>query len=55
MISVCIATFNGEKFLKQQIESILPQLGANDEVIVSDDSSTDGTVQILKNFNDRRL
>jgi len=55
MISVCIATFNGEKFLKQQVESILPQLGANDEVIISDDSSTDSTVRILKNFNDRRL
>jgi len=55
MISVCIATFNGEKFLRQQIESILPQLGVNDEVIVSDDSSTDSTLQILKNINDRRI
>ena len=55
MISVCIATFNGEKFIRQQIESILPQLGVDDEVIVSDDSSTDRTLNILKTFKDKRI
>jgi glycosyltransferase involved in cell wall biosynthesis len=55
MISVCIATFNGEKFLRQQIESILPQLGVDDEIIISDDSSTDGTLNILRSFSDKRI
>lgn len=55
MISVCIATYNGDKYLKKQIESILMQLSPNDEVIVSDDCSTDGTLQILEDFKDCRL
>ena len=37
MISVCIATYNGAQFVRQQLESILPQLAPSDEVIVSDD------------------
>jgi len=39
MISVCMATYNGEKYLKEQVDSILAQLGPNDELIVSDDGS----------------
>jgi glycosyltransferase involved in cell wall biosynthesis len=34
MISVCIATYNGEKYIGEQIASILKQLNANDEVII---------------------
>ena len=49
MISVCIATFNGARFITEQIESILPQLGSEDEIIVSDDGSTDATLAILRN------
>lgn len=55
MISVCMATFNGEAFLSEQIESILSQLSEEDELIVSDDGSTDGTLRILKSFADARL
>jgi len=55
MISVCIPTYNGEKFIKQQLDSILIQLGKDDEVIISDDSSTDHTVEIIKNINDPRI
>ena len=44
-ISVCIATYNGAKYIKEQLESILCQLSEDDEVIVSDDSSTDETLQ----------
>ncbi len=51
-ISVCIATYNGEKYIKEQIDSILCQLTENDEVIVSDDSSTDNTVKIISLFQD---
>lgn len=54
-ISVCMATYNGEKYIKEQLDSILSQIGENDEVIISDDSSTDKTVQIIKAFNDTRI
>ena len=55
MVSVCIATYNGEKYLRQQIESILPQLSKEDEIVISDDCSTDRTVEILKVFKDERI
>ena len=55
MISVCIATYNGEKYIKQQLDSILNQIGIDDEVIISDDNSTDGTVGIINSFNDKRI
>ena len=55
MISVCIATYNGEKYIKEEIESILTQLGCEDEIIVSDDGSTDTTLEIIRGFNDPRI
>lgn len=55
MISVCMPTYNGEKYIKKQLESILCQLSINDEVIISDDSSTDNTLKICKDFNDKRI
>lgn len=55
MISVCIATYNGERFIGQQLASILSQLGDGDEVVVSDDGSTDGTLSVVKAFNDSRV
>jgi glycosyltransferase involved in cell wall biosynthesis len=55
MISVCIATYNGERYVRNQIETILPQLDAKDEIIVSDDGSTDETLNIIKSFKDSRI
>jgi len=55
MISVCMATFNGERFLRQQMESILSQLSSDDEVLVSDDGSTDNTMIVLESFRDSRI
>lgn len=55
MISVCIPTYNGEKFIKEQLSSILNQLGKDDQVVISDDSSTDSTIDIIKSFNDERI
>jgi glycosyltransferase involved in cell wall biosynthesis len=54
-LSVCIATFNGEKFIERQLISILSQLGENDDVIISDDSSTDNTLSVIRSFADRRI
>ncbi len=55
MISVCMTTFNGERFLKEQIDSILLQLNPHDELIISDDSSDDNTIEIIKSYNDSRI
>lgn len=55
MISVCLATYNGEAFIKEQIDSILHQLTDQDEIIISDDSSTDNTVNIIKSYDDERI
>lgn len=55
MVSVCIATYNGENYIYQQLESILKQIGDGDEIIISDDSSTDRTLEIIASFNDERI
>lgn len=54
-ISVCIASYNGEKYIKEQVDSIINQLTASDEIIVSDDGSTDKTLEILEGYNDSRI
>ena len=54
-ISVCIATYNGEKYLKEQFDSILSQLSDEDEIIISDDSSTDKTLAIIDSYHDKRI
>lgn len=50
-ISVAMAVFNGEKYLKEQISSILVQLSEDDELIVSIDESSDGSLEILKRIS----
>ena len=55
MVSVCMITYNGEKYVKDQIDSILKQLEDDDELIISDDSSTDSTVHIIKSITDSRI
>jgi len=55
MISVCLPTYNGSKYILEQINSILIQLTEEDEIIVSDDCSTDNTLQLLRGLNDPRI
>jgi glycosyltransferase involved in cell wall biosynthesis len=50
LISVVMATYNGEKYLRDQLQSIFNQTYNNIEVIVCDDASTDKTVEILEEF-----
>ena len=49
-VSVCMATFNGGKHVREQVDSILAERQAQDELVVSDDGSTDDTLQILRSY-----
>ena len=49
-IDILMATYNGEKYLKEQIESILNQTYKNIRLIISDDASKDSTPQILEEY-----
>lgn len=50
-----MATYNGEKYIREQLESILSQLKETDEIIVSDDGSADSTLDIVRSFHDSRI
>lgn len=50
-----MATYNGADYIKPQVDSILPQLSDQDELIISDDSSTDRTVEIVEQIDDSRI
>lgn len=52
-ISVALCTFNGAEYLEDQLESINAQTLPPDELIISDDGSTDGTIEIAQNFQKR--
>ena len=54
-ISVALAAYNGEKYIRKQIESILMQLEQNDELVISLDPSLDGTEDIIQSFHDSRI
>ena len=51
--SVAMVTYNGENYVREQIESILASMGEQDELIVSDDGSTDRTVEIVKEYEEK--
>ena len=51
LISVALCTYNGEKFIDQQIDSILNQTLKVDEIIVCDDGSSDRTIEILNQYS----
>jgi glycosyltransferase involved in cell wall biosynthesis len=55
MVSVCMAVKNGGQFVKEQIDSILPQLTLQDELVISDDDSADSTIDIILSLNDPRI
>ena len=57
MISIAMATYNGEKYLREQLDSILAQTIQDFELIVCDDCSTDSTARILREYerNDSRI
>ena len=54
-ISVAMATYNGEQYIEEQLKSVLKQLNDNDEIIISDDGSTDSTMNIIDGIGDCRI
>lgn len=54
-ISVCMASYNGDRYIREQINSILLQLGTLDEIVVVDDASTDQTRERVIEFSDPRI
>jgi glycosyltransferase involved in cell wall biosynthesis len=50
-----MAVYNGEEFISEQLDSILSQLNDKDELIISDDGSTDQTLNIIKRYKDSRI
>ena len=52
-ISVAMATYNGEKYIQKQLESLIMQTRKADEVIIADDKSSDNTADIIKDFINR--
>lgn len=53
MIDILLSTYNGEKFIEQQIESLLKQTYTNWNLIIRDDGSTDGTKEILYRYTQK--
>ena len=53
MISVAMATYNGEKYIKEQLDSILAQTILPDQIVVSDDCSSDETISILHRYSEQ--
>lgn len=52
-VSVVIPVYNSEKFLKESIESVIHQTYSDIEIIVINDGSTDGSLEILKQYEDK--
>lgn len=53
LVSIAIATYNGEKFISEQLESLINQTSENIEIVISDDCSKDRTIDIIKSFQER--
>jgi len=51
--SIAMATYNGEQFIIKQLESIINQTHAVDEIVISDDASTDNTRALIEEYSNR--
>ena len=54
-VAILMSTYQGERFVAQQLASILEQLPADGSVLIRDDGSTDGTVAVIESANDARV
>lgn len=55
LVSVVLPVYNASEFLEEALTSVLDQTYKNLEIIVIDDGSTDGSEEILKKFDDKRI
>ena len=55
VVSVLLSTYNGHKYIKELVDSVLNQEGVDVILQVRDDGSNDDTIEILKNYNDSRI
>lgn len=54
-ITVCIAAYNGEIYIEKQLQSILSQIDANDNIVIVNDCSIDQTLDIIHQIKDPRI
>lgn len=54
-VEILMSTFNGEKYIRQQLESLIYQVGVNITILVRDDGSSDGTADILNEYQSKNL
>lgn len=54
-VSIVMPVYNGEKYIKESVESILCQTYTNFELIIINDGSTDNTASLIENYNDNRI
>ena len=52
-VAILMATYNGEKYISQQIDSILNQSEVNVHFYISDDGSTDNTLNIIQDYKNK--
>lgn len=55
MISILLATYDGEKYLKKSIDSILNQSFKDFELLIGVNGTTDNSKEIIKSYNDKRI
>jgi glycosyltransferase involved in cell wall biosynthesis len=54
-VTVCIPTWNGERYIAESVQSVLAQSFTDLEVIITDDRSTGSTVEIVRSFGNPRI
>jgi glycosyltransferase involved in cell wall biosynthesis len=54
-IAICLATYNGQDFIKEQVKSIIPQLNSGDRIFCSDDGSADQTLKIMSAYDEIKI
>jgi len=54
-VSIIIASFNHEKYVRECVQSVLDQTHQDFEIIITDDGSSDRTVEVIRQFNDPRI
>ena len=55
LVSICIPSYNGEKWIREAIDSALAQTYKPLEIVIVDDASTDNTLEIIQSYRDPRI